>query len=98
MKLGDFLSQKNVDRELAPSKPVEFVVGGEDRQSGTKVRARVRAVLVFVDETRRGEALRAAKAELRQRQPDGSLDALEQSNEEIYQILNFALRDADNER
>jgi hypothetical protein len=99
MKLGEFLSQKNTDRELAPFKPVSFAVVGEDRQDGSRVvNRKANAVLIFVDETKRAEALRAAKRELRQFQPDGALDPVELSNEEIYQILALALRDAENHR
>lgn len=107
MKLHDFLSVKNETRELAPFEPVEFIVVGEDRSSGAKVRAKASAVLVFVDEDKRQDCImqaqisadaKAVNADNPEKPTGHAPPRTVVDNEFIYHLLLRALRDATNHR
>jgi hypothetical protein len=57
--------------------------------------AEVTATLAYVDEFQRAEALAAAEKSVRSRFPTGPLPEVQLGNEETYQILFRALRDAE---
>jgi hypothetical protein len=58
----------------------------------------MKAVLAFVDEKRRDEAMDAAETAIRRVYSDGNAPAEKRSNEIAYQVLVRALRDADDPR
>jgi len=95
MKLGQFLS----GAAQAPTKAISFPVVGVNGQ-GVKSRATARAVFAFVDEHQRAEALRDAHAYLARLYVDKDGTPLQvpprrRDEEETYQVLFRALRDAD---
>lgn len=82
MQLGNILSTA---RDPVVCKPVSFWVLGE--QDGKQVRAKAEAVLAFVNESARAEALRMAAASIK--------PGVEPAAEEAYWFLLAALRDRD---
>jgi hypothetical protein len=98
MKLGEIL-RKSGGAFRAPTKPVKFKVIGRDPSSGDQTVADAEAVLVFVDESEREEALIESEKYIRKKFPDGvmlSADRLTDSH--TYHLLAKALRDADDPR
>jgi hypothetical protein len=96
MRLGDFLRQQD-QHEPAPTQPVTFKAVGKNPR-GEDITVEVSAALAFVDEERRARALNAAQVVMRQFYPAGDAPAAELGNEQAYQLLLLALRDADDPR
>jgi len=98
MRLGDFLSAKNREGATpAPTRPVAFKAIARGAH-GEEYLVDCNAVLAFVDEQKRDRAIDAAEAALRRAYPDGSAPAEKRRNEVAYQVLIYALRDADEHR
>lgn len=97
MKLSDFLSQAGGHASLAPTKPVKFKVLGRN-QGGEQVVADAEAILVFVSEKERQEAIRDAHQELRRLYDKMPVPDERLSDEISYQLLFRALRDSTDQR
>jgi len=98
MRLGEFLSGKHRDGATpAPTRPVEFKAIARGAH-GEEYLVDCNAVLAFVDEQKRDKAIDAAEVALRRAYPDGSAPAEKRRNEVAYQVLLYALRDADEHR
>jgi hypothetical protein len=97
MRLGDFLNTSIEGQLMAPTHPVSFKAIKRSKH-GEEYIVEVKAVLAFVDEKRRDEAMDAAEAAIRRLYPDGNAPAERRSNELAYQVLLHALRDADDPR
>ncbi len=95
MQLGDFLSTAG-SVPPAPVEPVNFNVLHED-QGGERRKIPVNAILVCITEKVRQKCLREALAHLRKEYPQG-IPPARLEEEERYQILAEALRDADDPR
>src|SRR5262249_15330108 len=103
MNLKEFLETARV--EEAPVLPVKFKAVSIRPSDGTRMWTEVSAVLVFVNDSERSEAVREADKYLREkytsRNAQGQVierlpvpdDARVQ--EEMYQVLHRALRDVD---
>ena len=96
MKLGDFLSQAGSSTP-APTKPVKFKVLGINGE-GQQVTAEAEAVIVFVDEHARQEAIREAHKDVRERWKNEDVPPDRLDDEITYQFLLKALRTADDPR
>jgi hypothetical protein len=96
MRLGDFLRNHDL-QDPSPTHPVSFRVVGKNKR-GEDFTMEANAVLAFVDEDKRTHGLHTARATLRPLYPQGELPAVELSNEQAYQLLLHALRDADDPR
>lgn len=99
MKLGDILSAKN-QAGLVPSvtKPVEFKITAKGKASGEHLTATVRAVLSFVTEEERAEAIKDAGDAVAKRYAERAPGDSAMSNEIALHMLARALRDADDPR
>lgn len=98
MRLGEFLNAMHRDgAPEAPTCPVRFKAIARGAH-GEEYLVDCNAVLAFVDESKRDKAIDAAEAVLRRAYPDGSAPAEKRRNEVAYQVLLYALRDADQHR
>jgi hypothetical protein len=98
MRLGQFLEASHTEREQpAPTKPVAFKII-KRLGRGQELVKQVTAVLAFVDEAKRDRAIDAAEAACRRVYQDGSAPPEKRRNELAYQLLLYALRDADEPR
>ncbi len=93
MKLGNFLRAAGTARPVNP-RAVQFTVKGRDDELRDVV-ADARAVLVFIDEEARQGARIEARAALARRYPDKTIPDDVLRDEEVFQRLFLALRDAD---
>ncbi len=96
MRLGEFLKQQD-QHEPAPTHPVSFKAIGKNPR-GEDFTVEITAALAFVDEDRRARMLNAAQVAMRQLYPAGEPPSAELGNEQAYQLLLLALRDADDSR
>jgi len=96
MRLGDFLKRQD-QHEPAPTRPVTYRAIGQNPR-GEDFTVAVSAVLAFVDEDRRPRSLNAAQVTMRHTYPAGDIPEVELSNEQVYQLLLLALRDATDPR
>jgi hypothetical protein len=98
VKLGDILTRSRKGQAVpAPTTPLTFKVLGRDEQ-GVRTTTDARAVLAFVDDDERNEALRQAEKELRAEFPDGNVPLGLLSEERNYHVLAKGLRDEDDPR
>ncbi len=97
MRLGDFLNTTVEGHVAAPLHPVTFKAIKRGKH-GEEYVIEMKAVLAFVDEKRRDDAIDAAEAAIRRVYPDGNTPAEKRSNEIAYQVLLRALRDGDDPR
>lgn len=97
MRLGDFLNVTVEGQVTAQTHPVTFKAIKRGKH-GDEYVIEVKAVIAFVDEKRRDEAMDAAEAAIRRVYPDGNAPVEKRSNEIAYQVLLRALRDADDAR
>ena len=98
MRLGEHLNAKvRAGAIPAPTHPVIFRALARDAH-GEQYVVDANAVLAFVDEDQRDRAIDAAEAEIRLKYPDASAPAEKRRNAVAYQILLYALRDAEDPR
>lgn len=93
MKLGNFLERSRKGQATpAPTRPVKFRVLSKD-SNGERTIVEASAVLAFVDDEERREALIAAEKSLREEFPTGEIPSERLKEEYAYHVLARALRD-----
>jgi hypothetical protein len=98
MRLADFLSVRNRGNATpAPTQPIAFKAIARDA-NGDEYLVDCKALIAFVDENKRDQAIDAAEAVLRAKYAGGSGPDEKRRNEVAYQVLLRALRDADDPR
>jgi hypothetical protein len=97
-KLGDFLSNKAGRSVAAPVKPVKFKICFRDQGQGELRLNEASAVMVFLDEDARAEAVASAEREMQQEFPEGNAPHDLLRDRRMSHFLSKALRDEQDPR